>query len=266
MSGTRGFEAYGSGQEGVSPQPGESCDALFRGRLRLLQAERGYRFGLDALLLCDFVALRGDESILDLGCGNGTIALVLASRFLCAKVVGLELQPAMVARARRNAALNGLAERVEILEGDVREARRLCEGRSFDLAVSNPPFRAARSGRLNPDPEKRIARHEIAASLEDFLAAGRSVLRDGGRFALIFPAPRAVDLIAGMRAHGLEPKRVRMVHSFADAPASLILAEGVKGGSVEVETLPPLVVYRRGDRYTPEVERILEGGLGLAGA
>ncbi|HWP57333.1 MAG TPA: methyltransferase [Candidatus Acidoferrales bacterium] len=236
----------------------ETLDSFLRGKLSLLQPKRGYRASLDAVLLARFATVRGAKKILDLGSGNGAVALMLAVLHPAARVVGLEVQESMVERARRNIELNRLGDRVRVVSGDVRRAKEILRPESFDIVVSNPPYGAPRSGRVNPNAEKRIARHEILATLADFLAAAAYALRKGGAFAAVFPASRAIDLLAGMRQQGLEPKRVRFVHSGAASPASLVLAEGRKEGGRELEILPPLVVYDETGKYTPEVSALLE--------
>jgi tRNA1Val (adenine37-N6)-methyltransferase len=171
----------------------------------------------------------------------------------------LEIQPEMAERAARSAALNDLTGRVAIVQGDVRAARRLFPAGRFDVAVANPPYRRLASGRINPNGEKRVARHEIKAKLRDFLRAGAYLLRRGGRISVVYPAARMADLIHALREERLEPKRVRVVHSFAGGDASLILAEGVKGGGSEMKILPPLVVYSKEREYTAEMSAILTG-------
>ena len=237
----------------------ETFDTILQGKLTVIQGKSGYRFSLDALLLADFARRKGIKKIVDLGTGNGIVPLILAALGPRARVTGLEVQEQMVARARRGVALNQLEDRVEIVQGDVRSVEPLFAPESFDLAVCNPPYRAPRSGRINPDPEKRIARHETEGYLRDFLYAGSYLLRRGGTMALVYPATRAVDLLETMRQNGLEPKRLRLVHSFQQSPASLLLVEGVKGGRDELAIMPPLVVYRQGKEYTAELKAILAG-------
>jgi len=237
----------------------ETFDTILQGKLTVIQGRGGYRFSLDAVLLADFAGREGIRKIMDLGTGNGVISLILAALRPRARVTGLEMQEAMAARARRSVALNRLEDRVEVTQGDVRSIERLFPPESFDLVVCNPPYRVPRSGRINPDPEKRIARHEVEGGLGDFLRAGRYLLKRGGLMALVYPAARGVDLLETMRQTGLEPKRLRLVHSFRQAPASLILIEGSKGGKSELTIMPPLVVYSRGKEYTAELKAILAG-------
>lgn len=237
----------------------ETLDALLNGRLLVVQGKGGYRFSLDAVLLARFAAVRGRERVVDLGAGNGVVALLLARLHPGVRVVGLEIQKEMVTRTQRSIRLNRLGGRVEVIRGDVRAAASLLAPESFDLAVCNPPYRKAASGRVNPNLERRVARHEIEGSLRDFLRSGRYLLRRDGKMALIYPATRMADLIEAMRKEAMEPKRLRLVHSFEESPASLALIEGVKDGRTELKVMPPLYVYSRIGRYAREMQAILEG-------
>ncbi|OGQ78322.1 MAG: hypothetical protein A3F90_01715 [Deltaproteobacteria bacterium RIFCSPLOWO2_12_FULL_60_19] len=244
-----------------SPKAGkdETVDILLDGRLRIIQGSRGYRLSLDALLLARFAAVSTGASVIDLGSGNGAVALALAVRAPSARLTGLEIQEKMVERARRSIALNSFGDRLSMVHGDVCAFERLFRPGSFDLAVSNPPYRRLNSGRMNPDDEKRTARHEVRGRLGDFVRAARYLLRHGGRLAVVYPAARLVDLLQTMREEELEPKRIRMVHSFAGSEAVLALAEGVKGGRRELEVEAPFVMYDDKKKHTREMEELLAG-------
>ncbi len=235
----------------------ETLDAFFQGKLKIIQRKRGYRFSIDAVLLAHFVEIGGGEKIADLGTGNGVIPLILACLHPSVRVVGLELQEEMTKRAQRSVDLNRLGEKVKILQGDVRSIKEIFSPRSFAAVVCNPPYRGPASGRINPDPEKRIARHEVQGRLLDFVRAGSYLLQQGGRMALIYPATRMVDLLQTMRGEDIEPKRLRLVHSFEEDMATLVLAEGVKGSGSELKVMPPLVVYTKERKYTAEMKAIL---------
>lgn len=237
----------------------ETIDALFQGKLKFYQSRRGYRFSLDAVLLAYFATVKPKEKIADLGTGNGVIPLVLAQRVPSLSIVGVEVQGDLADRARRNVEVNGADERIRIIQGDVREITRMAAAESFDAVLCNPPYRKPGSGRTNPSEEKKIARHEILGTLQDFLEAGRYLLRADGRMTLVYPAVRSIDLLAALRAARLEPKRLRVVYSQPDAEASLILVEGVKGGRSGAKIMPPLFIYECGKRYTAEVAAMLHG-------
>jgi tRNA1Val (adenine37-N6)-methyltransferase len=241
----------------------ETLDVLFEGKLKLFQGRRGYRFSLDALLLAHFMTCRRGETIADLGTGNGVIVLTLAYLHSSLSITGVEIQLNMVDRASRNSRMNGFQERVTISQADVRNIQETFSPESFAAVVCNPPYRQTTSGRISPDVERKIARHEIAAGLADFLRAGAYLLPIKGRIAMVYPALRVVDLLQSMHNANLEPKRLRMVHSFADTTASLVLVEGVKGGRSGSEALSPLIVYKKGKQYTTEVEAMLAGRVPL---
>ncbi len=237
----------------------ETIDRVFDDRVAVIQRRDGYRFALDSLLLARFVELRGKERVVDLGAGNGVVALSLAVLNGGVEMVGVELQQAMVERAKRGSVLNGVKKRVRMMRGDVRAVEESLAPRTFDAAVCNPPYRPSGSGRVNPDRERLLARHEVEGGLADFVRAGAYLLRHRGRMCMVYPSERAVELFAVMRQQGLEPRRVRFVQSFADAPATLVLAEGVKGARMSLTVLPPLVIYRREDEYTDETAEWLGG-------
>lgn len=240
-------------------QSGESLDVLFDGRLQLFQSRRGYRFSLDALLLAYFATLKGRDRVMDLGTGNGVIPLILAHLHPEVAITGVEYQGAMLERAARNVRLNQLNTRISLCRGDVRAATAMGSAGGFDVVICNPPYRRRASGRISPADEKQIARHEIHGELGDFLGAAAYLLRAKGRVALVYLAGRAVDLVSSMRQAGLEPKRLRMVHSFSDREASLILVEGVKHGRSGLQVLSPLIVYRASKEYSDEVAAMIAG-------
>ena len=120
---------------------GDTLDTLIDGKLRLYQSRAGYRFSLDALLLAHFVTVKRCDRIVDLGAGNGPIALLLSHLHPSASLTGLEVQAEMAARAKRSVALNRLDDRVEIVSGDLREIGSIFTASAFHVVVSNPPFR-----------------------------------------------------------------------------------------------------------------------------
>jgi tRNA1Val (adenine37-N6)-methyltransferase len=237
----------------------ESMDVLFGGRLRLFQSRSGYRFSLDALLLAAFASVGARDVLADLGTGNGVIPLVLAERCGAAKIVGIEMQSSLAERARRNVALNNLSDRVSIVQGDVRAIRALAKPESFTAVLCNPPYRKASSGRLSPDEERQLARHQLHGTTADFVRAAAYLVPQKGRLFFIYDAEHSVDLLWAMQRSAVEPKRVRFVHSRSDSAASLVLVEGVKRGHAGVVVSAPLIVYSAPNEYGDEVANIIAG-------
>jgi len=182
------------------------------------------------------------------------IPLILVFRRKAEAVVGVEVQPSLAALARQNVSLNQLAAQIEIREEDFRNLPG--KGGVFDCALCNPPYRRAGSGRVNPQEEKALARHEINATLEDVLRAAHHLLKNKGRFYSIYPATRTADLFQGLRRFHLEPKRVQFVHSRDREEARLVLVEALKEGKTQVKILPPFVLYDSEGRYTLQAEEV----------
>ena len=239
---------------------GESLDALGPSGLKVIQSVKGFRHSMDALLLAHFATPRPTERVLDLGCGNGAIALLLAHRDPRLRVVGLEIQPTLASRARRGTALNGLGDRVEIVEGDLRRIKAMLPPAGFNLIICNPPYREVGRGRLSPDPETRQAKHELSATLPEVIAAIRHALAPKGRACLIYHASRLADLLTHLRANRLEPKSLWSVHSFPGADAELVLVEARREGRPGLRIPPPLFIYQaRGGALSPAMEEIYRG-------
>ncbi len=234
----------------------ETLDTLFGGRLKIIQKKKGYRFSIDALLLAHFIAPGLKGPILDLGTGCGILPLLLIFQQKAEKVIGVEIQPSLADLARRNAALNHLSSRIEIWEKDLRALNReILEG-TFDMVLSNPPYRQIGSGRINPWPEKALARHEIQTTLKDILQTAHQLLKEKGRLNIIYPASRAADLIQEMRKFHLEPKRLQFIHPHQKDEARLMLVETIKEGRAQIKVLPPFILYDSANQYTPEAQEL----------
>lgn len=130
-------------------RPGERIDDLQRNGLRILQDPARFCFGMDAVLLASYVQMKKARRALDLGTGNGILPLLLSARTDCAHLTGLEIQPASADLAARSVALNGIEDRISIVQGDIREAGRLFKAASFDFITCNPPYRPAGTGRVS---------------------------------------------------------------------------------------------------------------------
>lgn len=234
----------------------ETIDEILEGSLKIRQSKRGYRFNLDSIILAHFVDLKSRTVNLDLGCGNGVIALVLANLYVQSRWHGLEVQHALADLAQKNVEQNGLDHRVIIDKGDAREVKKIYQPHSFDNIVFNPPYRKLDSGRMNPLPEKAVARHEIKGSLSEFLSASKYLLKPKGRVFTIYPAARMVELISLFRKKDIEPKRMKLVFSDAASTAEFVLVEGRSGSREELKMEPPLFIYEEHKEYTKDMKNI----------
>lgn len=235
---------------------GERVDDLQFAGLTIIQNPEAFCFGMDAVLLADFCSIRPLDKAADLGTGTGILPLLMAGRSENAVIYGFEIQKDMADMAKRSAAMNGLTHRIFIHEEDLRNAHQIIAPGSLDLVVSNPPYGKAGGALLNPREELRLARHEGGTTLHEVVQAAKVLLNNGGRLAVVFPAPRMLELMDTMRLHKLEPKRLRMVHSKVDKAPHLVLVEGVKAARPMLHCMPPLIIYDGQGKPTPELNRI----------
>jgi len=234
----------------------ETIEEVLQGSLKICQSKKGYRFNLDSLILAHFISLKRCTRNVELGCGNGIIMLILARRFPSTVWVGVEIQESLAAFAQKNVKLNEMDGGIKILCEDVRAIKNKMPATSFDNVIFNPPYRKIGSGRINPQTEKAIARHEIKGSMKDFLETARYLLKSGAKVFTVYPAKRMVELISIFRLNDIEPKRMKMVFSDHYSSAEFVLVEGRKGSREELKIEPPLFIYDQNKKYTPQMTSI----------
>lgn len=235
----------------------ETIDELRGYGLRIIQPRDGYRFSLDPLLLCDFASTGEGWRVIDLGAGSAIIPLLLARKTESAKVVGVELQEELASLARRNVLLNGLSDRIEIIQADILTLRERFPVSSFDLVTANPPYRKPGAGRISPKAGRDKARHETTATLTDFLEVAKYLVKPAGTIVFTYLPLRLAEFCATVAALKLSPLRMRLIHGNAQAGARMLLFELAKGRRAGLEVLPPLFVNGANGEYSEELKRIL---------
>lgn len=223
--------------------PGERIDDLMRNGLKLIQQEDGFRFGTDSVLLADFAVYGRMERVADLGTGSGILPILMADACPGARVRrdrigrrGGKPRPAF----RGNERAGG---RIRVHCMDMRVAAQNLGYGAFGACVCNPPYGKKGGALASARQDIRLARHEGEVSIEDVCACAAQLLKNGGRLSVVFPAPRANELLRAMEGARLAPKRMRLVESFAGKPPKLVLADAVKGGGSQMHWLPTLVLY-----------------------
>lgn len=237
----------------IELKDGERLDDLQCNGLRIIQNEKLFCFGMDAVLLTGFTRVKEGERVLDLGTGTGIIPLLLSAKTKGEHFTGLEISNSSADMARRSVRLNGLEQRIEIIQGDIKEAGELFAPASFDVVISNPPYMIGQHGLINSDLEKAAARHEILCTLEDVVRAAARLVRPGGRFCLVHRPFRLAEIIRVLSSYRLEPKRMRLVYPYADREPNMVLIESVRGGNPRMTVEKPLIVYEKAGVYTSEI-------------
>jgi len=212
--------------------------------INLYQRKKGYRYSVDALLLENFIHLKNVNNCIDLGTGSGIISLLLAVRYKKAGITAVELQSTLVNLARQNITLNQLNNRIKLVQADIGKLSRIVPAGKADLVVSNPPYRRLRSGRLNNEDERTIARHEVLLTLKSLVSCASRLLKNGGSFCMVHHPERLSEIFNELCLARLEPKRLKVVYSKADTEAKMVLLESIKAGRPGLKIEPPLFLQK----------------------
>lgn len=236
----------------------ERLEDLGIGDLKIIQNPDCFCFGIDAVLLAWFASggVKRRSKVIDLGTGTGIIPLLLYGRREVECIQALEIQENMVEMARRSVACNELQKHIEIIHGDIRNPGKAVVPTSYDVVVSNPPYMKVEHGFTCSTETKAISRQEILCNIEDIVVFAKKMLKDRGKLFLVHKADRIGDIVATMRTHRIEPKRLQFVHPYVDKPANLVLVEGIKAGKPYVIAEPPIVVYEAKGSYTETINKI----------
>ena len=244
------------------PDADTTLDALLGGRVQLRQPRTGYRAAIDPVLLAAALDVSRPGLVLDAGCGVGAAGLCLLKRPGAdpgLRVIGVEIQPVYADLARANAALNGLADRFEVVTGDLADPPASLRAIQVDHVVGNPPYLADDAGTASPEPGRDTANRETTLDLAGWIDACLVRLKSRGTFTLIHRADRLADILAALRGRaggivvfplwptGGEAARRVLVRARKDVATPLRLAAG-------------LVLHRAGGGYTAEADAVLRDG------
>lgn len=237
-------------------KPMERLDELHRNGYVIIQNPEKFCFGMDAVLLSGFAAVKFGERSLDLGTGTGIIPILLEAKTKGEHFTGLEIQEESADMARRSVVLNRLESKIDIVTGDIKDASKLFGASSFDVITTNPPYMIGNHGISSSSEAKAIARHEVLCTLDDILRESAKLLRPKGRFYMVHRPFRLAEIMSKMVAYKIEPKRMKLVYPFVDKEPNMVLIEGLAGGNSRMTVEKPLIVYREPGVYTEEIYEI----------
>ncbi|MDD3570067.1 MAG: tRNA1(Val) (adenine(37)-N6)-methyltransferase [Lachnospiraceae bacterium] len=234
----------------------ERVDDLHRNGYLIIQDPKRFCFGVDAVLLSDFAEANKGDKVLDLGTGTGIIPILMEAKSNGEHFWGLEIQAESAEMAQRSVKLNKLDEKIDIVQGDIKELSSIFKASSFDVITTNPPYMNTGGGITNDYSPKAIARHEVLVSLEDIVRESSRLLKFGGRFYMVHRPQRLADIMCFLREYKLEPKKLRFVQPYAHKEPNMVLIEAVRSGKPMVKVLPTLVIYGEDGKYTQETIKI----------
>ena len=234
----------------------ETMEDLQLQGLRLIQKKKAFRFGMDSVLLAHFAGIRPDDTVTDLGCGNGILPILLKGRNKGKLFFAVEIMPEAAKLAERNMILNGLEKDVIVITADASDVGRYIASCSVDAVVCNPPYGPPEASLTSPNKEKARARSQQADTLDRFFAGAFTILKGKGKIFLVYPAPQMLSVMKKLQEHHLEPKRFRLVYPCENKAANLVLIEAVKDAKPTLHPLPPLIVYNPDGSLTKELKSV----------
>jgi len=225
----------------------------------IMQDTDMFNFSLDSVLLPNFVTINKNiNKILDIGCGNAPIPLILSTKTE-AHITGVEIQNKVFELAKESVKINNLEHQIEIVNADINEYYKDLETESFDIITCNPPFfKVGENSNLNLSEYKKIARHEIKLNLHDLIKISKKLLKNNGILAIVHRPERLIEIIEEMRKNNIEPKKIRLVYPKKDKEANILLIEGTKNGNPGLKILPPLYSHNEDGSYTSEIQKYFE--------
>lgn len=235
----------------------ERIDDLEFKNLKIIQNKNGFCFGIDSILLSDFAKnIKKDCKVLDLGTGTGIISILLCGKTRLKKIVGVEIQSEVAKMANRSIKINNLEDKFEIVNDNILNLNNIYQKGTFDVIVTNPPYKKENTGIINESKTKELSRHEITANLENFISISKDMLKDKGEFYMVHRPERLVDILSIMRKYNIEPKILRMVYSNVNKEPNLILIKGVKNARPFLKIEKNLYIYNEKGEYTKEILKI----------
>lgn len=235
----------------------ERIDDLEFKNLKIIQNKEGFCFGMDSVLLSDFSKnIKKGAKVLDLGTGTGIISILLCGKTDLNNVIGIEIQEEVADMAKRSSKLNNLENKFKVINENILNLKNIFDKQTFDVIVTNPPYKEKGSGIINEKEKKVISRHEITATLEDFIKVSRDLLKDKGEFYMVNRPERLVDILNLMRKNKIEPKVLRMVYSNIYQEPTLVLIKGIKNAKRFLKIENNLYIYDEKGNYTDEILKI----------
>lgn len=210
----------------------ERIDDLQLNNFKIIQNKEGFCFGIDSILLSEFSKnIKTNSRVLDLGSGTGILSILLCGKTKLKEIIGVEIQKEVYEMSQRSIKLNNLENKIRLINDNILNLNKYFDSNSFDVIVTNPPYKKQNSGIKNQNEKKLISRHEITAKLEDFISIGSMMLKEKGEFYMVHRPERLVDILTLMRKYNIEPKLLKLTCINKDKVPKLVLIKGVKNAN-----------------------------------
>ncbi|MDO5708249.1 MAG: tRNA1(Val) (adenine(37)-N6)-methyltransferase [Andreesenia angusta] len=234
----------------------ERIDDLQLKGYKIIQKKDGFCFGMDAVLVANYLKTKRNDIVVDLGTGTGIIPLIVNAKNDLKKIYAIEIQKEMAEMTERTIKLNRLEDKIEVINIDLKDSLEYLDKNRIDIVVSNPPYMSIGEGLVNETDMKKVSRHEIKCNIDDICRVASALLRHNGHFFMVHRPSRLADIITNLRKYKLEPKEMRFVYPKIERESNLVLIKAIKAARPELRLLKPLIVYNQKGDYTDEIREI----------
>ncbi len=233
--------------------PNEKVEDLNIKDYKIIQTKDGFCFGSDAVLLSKFAQFKKGQKVLDLCTGTGIIPVLCWALNSLHSIDAVEIMENVASMAQRTMALNGLSDKIKVINADLKDCEKIYDKRTFDAVTCNPPYMNQGGGLVNPNDYLAVARHEIHCTLDDVVRVASVMLKQHGKLFMVHRADRLCDVITTFRKYKIEPKRLSMVHPNSKSAPNLILIEGSLYGKVQLKVTEPVYMYDDKGNYIQQI-------------
>lgn len=229
----------------------ETLDELNKVNKKIIQKKDGFRFSVDAVLIANFLNIKsGSLTVVDIGTGTGIVPLLISDNPHIKKVYGIEIQKENSELARRSIIYNGLEEKIEIVNADIKKFK---VDFKVDMIVTNPPYIKSENGKISENRVKALSKHEIELTIKELIENSKRILKSGGSFNIICRTNRFQETIYLLSENNFYVKRLRTVHTKPGKEAILFMIEAIKDTKCTMELKDALYIFDENGEYTPEV-------------
>mgnify|MGYP006341768581 FL=1 len=229
----------------------ETLEDLPSVNCKIIQKKKGFRFTVDSILLVNFLKLKKNTNLLDIGTGTGIMPLLLCRKEEINLITAVEIETENAKMFEKTIEINSLKSKIKLINTDVKNYKE----EPFDMIISNPPYMKLNEGYVSPHDYRAGARHEVNLDLKELLINGKRLLKNGGSFNLVYRTNRFMEVLDEARMLNLNAKRVRFIYSKPNQSSDLFMIEMIKGFKCACVVEEPLYIYNEHGEYTEELKK-----------
>ena len=229
----------------------ETLEDLPSVNCKIIQKKKGFRFTVDSILLVNFLKLKKNTNLLDIGTGTGIMPLLLCRKEEINLITAVEIETEIAKMFEKTIEINSLESKIKLINIDIKNYKE----KPFNMIISNPPYMKLNEGYVSPHDYRAGARHEVNLDLKELLINGKRLLKNGGSFNLVYRTNRFMEVLDEAKMLNLSAKRVRFIYSKPNQSSDLFMIEMIKGFKCACVVEEPLYIYNEHGEYTEELKK-----------